>query len=123
MKSYTSHKRSKKDMPFIPSPERDTSQQPSVSYPTDKIRQVAQQIIHDAQQGLDLHTQTWSQVLRYADTTPAASFGLRPVKMVLYPHEQRLQASYHWQIQMGKVLEQVADQIQQEEKRLVSMFQ
>ncbi len=102
-----------------------------ISYPLERIREVANQIIKDANEGLNLHEQAWAQVSRYADTTPPdettvsrfhPGSGIQPVKMVLIPHERRLRATYEWQIALGKTLLRMADMMEQQDQDLVQGF-
>ncbi|HLG62928.1 MAG TPA: hypothetical protein VKY19_13390 [Ktedonosporobacter sp.] len=112
-------------MPYAPLPP-DGPVGDLILYPVDRLRAVGQQIISDAQEGLNRHNAAWASgptsASKYADITPPdedtiqplhSDSGIQPVKMVLYPHERRLRASYEWQQAMGQMLLKLADQMDQ----------
>jgi hypothetical protein len=90
-----------------------------MSYPIDLLRETAVKILLNANTALDEHTRNWSAVQAYVNSNGPRPFNfwsptqqsydiqfdVRPyLEHVLAPHAQRLQESYHWQIQFANTL-------------------
>ncbi len=90
------------------------------SYPLDLIRQVAAQIGIDAGKAQQQHDDNWRAVQSYLDTLPGI---LRDhFRDLLNRHQQRLRASYQWQLDFANALFQVAQAIDDAEHGIQDLF-
>ena len=91
-----------------------------LSYPTERMRQTAQQIRANAQDALSAHSSAWQRVNALIDSFPG--FMQPALRTVLDPHDKRFRDSYQWQIDFADRLENAADSSDTTEQQVKQQF-
>lgn len=109
-----------------------------VSYPTDTLREVAQDILNAVQTARQQHNQDWKAINHYINSTCAPSYQLSAIAPtfglysgsisgymsdVLEPHAKRLSDSYDWLETFANALTSAANAIDQTEQAIKDGFQ
>ncbi len=92
----------------------------SMSYPSGRIIETANQMLTNAHNSLDQHNAAWAQVQGFIHSFPGFMQG--PVMAVFAPYERRLRASYQWQLDCANALINGADQMQQTDAAVAQGF-
>lgn len=79
-----------------------------ILYPVDQIREVAAQILVQADLAQQQHATIWQQIQTWLDTNDDNGY----IASVLKPHEKRMRDSYAWQIQLATALFDAVDQVE-----------
>ncbi|MDQ2905704.1 MAG: hypothetical protein M3Y81_19430 [Chloroflexota bacterium] len=77
------------------------------TFPVERMRKAAGDIVSNANSSLAQHEATWRRVQGYIDSFPGFMQG--PVRAVLSGYDRRLRESYQWQIDYATSLAQGAD--------------
>lgn len=93
----------------------------NISYSTDSMRATAQKIRANASTALSDHTKYWNMVQNCL--SPLPGFVQSAFYNVLNPHDERLRASYQWQMEVADRLEQAANHMDGLDSDLTKSFQ
>lgn len=109
----------------------------TISYPTDVMREVAQDILNAVQTARQQHNQHWGVINHYINSTCAPAYkplGMAPnflffqgdvssnMNNVLKPHATRLTSSYDWLETFATDLQRMATMIEQTEQSIKASF-
>ncbi|MBV9615284.1 MAG: hypothetical protein JO031_07510, partial [Ktedonobacteraceae bacterium] len=88
-------------MPFIKNDPGGGTTDPDLTiYPIDQLREVAARILVQADQALQQHNATWSNIQVWLNENDEYGY----MASVLNPHEKRMRDSYNWQMQLASTL-------------------
>jgi hypothetical protein len=93
----------------------------SINYPIPKMRQTAGNIMSNANNSLAQHETAWSKLQQYIGRFPG--FMQEPIRAVLSAYENRLRASYQWQIDYAQALSTSADTMDDADTSISDSFQ
>ncbi len=122
-------------MPFTrPGPPDNTSNNGSISYNTDTIREVANDILREVAHGRDRHQHSWGKIEHYINVTCQPTYTILGgmltlpgvpdhMRSVLQPHAERLAASYDWLEAFARSLLEASDRIDESERAIKNTFQ
>jgi len=106
-------------MPYAPPvPDGNSSNPDQISYPTDRIREVAAKLLVQADLALQQHNWIWSNVQHYLETNDDNGH----MMAVLAPHEKRMRDSYNWQQQLAQTLFSALDQVEAMDNQIQQSF-
>ncbi|SRR5579883_1715209 len=91
-----------------------------IQYPIDLMCSVASKVLAETSLALDQYDAHWKQVQTYLHTLPGVLQG--PFKDLLTQHEQRLRASYQWQIDFASALFSAIDAIEGTDEDVSQQF-
>src|SRR5215472_3600335 len=105
-------------IPSTPQDDGTTSDPSLIVYPVDRLRQAAAQLLVSADNALQQHNQTWSQIQQWLHDNDDKGY----MASVLNPHEKRMRDSYNWQMQLASTLFDAIDQINNNEDNTAQDF-
>lgn len=89
-------------------------------FPTRRMIDTAKNMIANANNALYEHELAWAHIQRYIDSFP--SFMQQPVRAVLSAYEQRVRASYQWQIDAANALAAGAGSASETDTQIAASF-
>ncbi|HZO70858.1 MAG TPA: hypothetical protein VFB60_01570 [Ktedonobacteraceae bacterium] len=107
-------------MPYtqVPQNSGSNSSTDAIIFPTDQLRQVAAQILVDADAALQRHNAIWAKIQTFLHDHDDGGH----MAAVLNPHEQRMRASYNWQMQLASALFQAIDTVEGTDNAMAQGF-
>ncbi|MDQ2715627.1 MAG: hypothetical protein M3Z08_12025 [Chloroflexota bacterium] len=105
-------------MPHMPANNGSGSSTDGILFPVDQMREVAAKILVQADLALQRHNTLWAQVQAFLHEHDDGG----DMAAVLNPHEQRMRASYNWQMHLASTLFQAIDTVEGTDNAMAQGF-